>query len=132
LAVSSENVEIVRRIYEEWSRGDFSNAEYFADDVDFDMVDWPAPARSRGVAAMAETWRTSLGAWKGFRSSPTEFVDCGQRVLVLNHIQGRGRESGVEVAADTASVFTFEDGKVVRLALHWDVDAARRAAEADD
>jgi len=38
----------------------------------------------------------------------------------------------VEVSADTASVFTFEGGKVVRLALHWDVDAARRAAEAQD
>ena len=125
-------MEIVRRIYEEWSRGDFSNGEYFAEDVDFDMVDWPAPARSRGLEAMAETWVTSLGAWKNFRSSPTEFVDRGRKVMVLNHIQGRGRESGVEVAADTASVFTFEGGKVVRLALHWDVDAARREAEADD
>lgn len=125
-------MDIVRRIYEEWSHGDFSNGEYYAGDVEFDMVDWPAPARSRGVAAMAQTWITSLAAWQDFRSIPTEFVDCGRRVLVLNHIEARGRESGVDVSADTASVFTFEGGKVVRLALHWDVDAARRAAEADD
>jgi ketosteroid isomerase-like protein len=51
-------------------------------------------------------------------------------VLVLNHIEARGRESGVAVSAEVGTVFTFEDGKVVRLALHWDVDAARRAAEA--
>ena len=126
--MSEENVEVVRRVYEEWSRGDFSSGEYFHEDIDFDMVDWPAPARSRGVAAMSETWRTSLGAWDGFRSIPTEFVDCGQNVLVLNHIEGRGKESGVEVSAETASVFTFDAGKVVRLALHWDVDAARQAA----
>jgi ketosteroid isomerase-like protein len=94
------------------------------------MVDWPAPARSRGVAAMAETWITSLGAWKDFRSMATEFVDCGSRVLVLNHIEARGRESGVAVSAEVGTVFTFGGGKVVRLALHWDVDAARRAAEA--
>jgi ketosteroid isomerase-like protein len=129
--VSSENVEVVRRIFEGWSRGRFSNAEFFDEDIEFDMVDWPAPAKSRGVAAMGETWRTSLGAWENFRSIPTEFIDCGQRVLVLNHIEARGRESGVEVSAETASVFTFEAGKVVRLALHWDVDAARRAAEPD-
>ena len=128
--MSSENVEIARRIYEGWSRGDFSNADYFDEDIDFDMVDWPAAARSRGVAAMAETWRTSLGAWENFRSTPTEFVDCGQRALVLNRVQARGRESGVEVSADTAAVLTFEAGKVVRLALHWDVDAARREAGA--
>jgi len=130
--MSETNVEVVRRIYEGWSRGDFSNADHFDEDVEFDMVDWPAPARSRGVAAMAETWRTSLGAWENFRSMPTEFVDCGRSVLVLNRIEGRGRESGAEVSADTASVFTFEGGRVVRLALLWDVDAARRAAEADD
>lgn len=130
--MSSENVEIVRRIYEAWSRGDFSSADFFDEEIEFDMVDWPHPAKSRGVAAMAETWRTSLGAWEDFRSIPTEFVDCGRNVLVLNHIRARGRESGAEVSADTASVFTFEAGKVVRLALQWDVDAARRAAEADD
>jgi ketosteroid isomerase-like protein len=129
--MSSENVDIVRRIYDEWSRGDFSNVEFFDPDIEFDMVDWPHPAKSHGVAAMAETWMTSLGAWKDFRSIPTEFVDCGRTVLVLNHIEGRGRESGAEVSADTASLFTFEHGKVVRLALHWDVDAARRAATAD-
>ena len=127
--MSSENVEIVRRIYEGWSRGDYSNAEFFDEDIEFDMVDWPHPAKSRGVAAMAETWRTTLGAWTDFRSIPTEFVEYGHNVLVLNRIQGRGRESGAEVSADTASVFTFENGKVVRLALQWDVDAARRAAE---
>jgi ketosteroid isomerase-like protein len=48
---------------------------------------------------------------------------------VLNHIEGRGRESGAEVSADTASVFTFESGKVVRLALFWDTDRARRVAD---
>ena len=130
--MSSENVETVHRIFEDWSRGDFSNGEFFTDDVEFDMVDWPEPVRSRGVAAMADTWRTSLRAWEDFRSFPTDFVDCGRRVLVLNHIQARGRESGVEVSAETASVFTFEAGRVARLALHWDVDAARREARADD
>jgi ketosteroid isomerase-like protein len=128
--VSEENVEIVRGVYDHWATGDFTPVEPFHPDVEFDMVDWPHPAKSRGVAAMAETWMTSLGAWHDFRSTPTEFVDCGRNVLVLNRIEGRGRESGAPVTADTASIFTFEGGKVVRLALHWDVDAARRAAEA--
>ncbi|HKP20478.1 MAG TPA: nuclear transport factor 2 family protein [Thermoleophilaceae bacterium] len=127
--MSESNVEIVRRIFEYWQRGDFSYSDYWDEDIDFDMVDWPASARSRGVPAMADTWRTSLGAWENFPSFPTEFVDCGDKVLVLNHIEARGRESGVDVSAETASVFTFRDGKVVRLALLWDVDAARREAE---
>jgi ketosteroid isomerase-like protein len=49
-------------------------------------------------------------------------------VLVLNRIEARGKESGADVGADTASLWTLENGRVVRLALYWDVEAARRAA----
>jgi ketosteroid isomerase-like protein len=34
------------------------------------------------------------------------------------------------VSADTATVWTVDDGLVVRLALYWDTDRAREAAEA--
>ena len=33
------------------------------------------------------------------------------------------------VSADTATVWTVEDGLVTRMALYWDVDRARQAAE---
>ena len=53
-------------------------------------------------------------------------------MLVINRIVGRGKESGADVSADTASLWTLRDGKVVRMALYWDVDSARREAEAQD
>jgi ketosteroid isomerase-like protein len=81
---------------------------------------------------MWETWRSTLSAWTDFRSKPTEIVDYGDKVLATNRIEGRGRESGADVAADTATVWTLKDRRVVRMALYWDVDAARRAAEGQD
>ena len=126
--MSEENVEIVRRVYEDWSRGDFSAAEFFDPDVEFEMVDWPHPARSRGVEEMARTWQASLGAWDDFRAEADDFIDFGHNVLVLNSIRGRGKGSGAEVSALTATVWTVEAGKVVRLALYWDTDRAREAA----
>ena len=36
---------------------------------------------------------------------------------------------GAEVSAQTATVWTFEAGKVVRLALYWDVALATEAAQ---
>ncbi len=36
------------------------------------------------------------------------------------------------MSADTATLWTLRDGKVVRMALYWDVDAARREAEAQN
>jgi ketosteroid isomerase-like protein len=83
------------------------------------------------VEEMARTWFQALNAWEGFRSEPQEFIAHGPHVLVRNHITARGRESGLDVDADTASLFTLEDGKVVRLGLYWDVERARRAAGLD-
>jgi ketosteroid isomerase-like protein len=40
--------------------------------------------------------------------------------MVLNRLHARGRESGAEVSADTAVVWTLADRRVVRLRLFWD------------
>jgi ketosteroid isomerase-like protein len=127
--MSKENVEIVRRVYEGWSRGDFSESELFDPDVEFEMVDWPHPAKSRGVDAMRETWLTTLAAWKDFRAKPDEVIDHGDNILVLNSISGRGRGSGADVSALTATLWTVENGRVVRLALFWDTARARAVVE---
>jgi ketosteroid isomerase-like protein len=127
--MSEKNVEIVRRVYEGWARGDFTGAEAYHPDVEFEMVDWPHPARSRGVAEMQRTWQATLSAWNDFRAEADDFFDHGANVLVLNSIRGRGQGSGAEVSAQTATVWTVEAGKVVRLALYWDTALAREAAE---
>jgi ketosteroid isomerase-like protein len=126
--MSQENVELVRGVYEGWARGDFSQIEAFHPEIVFEMVDWPHQTRVRGLEDMRRTWRATLSAWDDFRAIPTEYVDCGRNVLVINHIQGSGKESGAEVSADTATVWTVEDGLVTRMALYWDVDRARHAA----
>jgi ketosteroid isomerase-like protein len=125
--MSRENVERVRRVYEEWSRGDFSAGDLFAADVEFDMVDWPGRDRSRGIAEMAQAWQESLAAWDDFRAEPTDFIENGPHVVVPTHVTARGAGSGAAVTAETATLWTFESGKVVRLALHWDAAAALAA-----
>jgi ketosteroid isomerase-like protein len=128
--MSEQNVEIVRRLYELWARGDFTSGDDFDPDIEFEMADWPHQTRVTGIEAMSKTWRSTLSAFADFRAAPTEFIAVGDNVLVLNRVEASGKESGAGVGADVASVFTLRDGKVVRLALYWDVDGARRAAEA--
>jgi ketosteroid isomerase-like protein len=127
-----ENVQLVRRAYEEWSRGDFSAGDVFDADVEFDMVDWPGRDSSRGIEEMARAWQESLAAWDDFRAEPTDFIETGPYVVVPTHVTARGKGSGALVAADTATVWTLEAGKVVRLALHWDVAAALEAVGLSD
>jgi ketosteroid isomerase-like protein len=128
--MSEENVDIVRRVYDAWARGDFSPVDDFDPDIDFEMVDWPHQTRVHGIEEMWRTWRSTLGAFDGFRSVPQEILDHGDKVLVLNRIEASGKESGAGVGADVATVFTLESGKVVRMGLYWNVDSARREAEA--
>jgi ketosteroid isomerase-like protein len=126
--VSADNIAIVRRLYEGWAMGDFTDAELYDPGVRFEMPDWPEGASARGVEEMNRTWFQALNAWDDFRSEPQEFLANGPHVVVRNHITARGKESGLDVDADTASVFTLEDGKVVRLGLYWNVERAFRAA----
>jgi len=126
--MSQENVELVRRVYEGWARGDFSDTDAFDPEIDFEMVDWPHQTRVHGVDDMWSTWRATLTAFDDFRAVPMEYVDCGSNVLVINQVEASGKESGAEVSAETATVWTVENGRVVRLALYWDTDRAREAA----
>jgi ketosteroid isomerase-like protein len=126
---TEENVEIVRRVYDGWARGDFSHGEVFHPDVEFEMVDWPEGRSARGVEEMGRAWRDVLDAWEGFRSEPREFIPGGDYVVVPNRISARGSGSGLEVSAETASVWRLDGGKVVYLGLYWDIDRALEAAE---
>jgi ketosteroid isomerase-like protein len=127
--MSEENVEIVQRVYGGWARGDFSAADVFDPEVEFEMVDWPEGSRSRGLDGMRHSWRAALGAWEDFRAVPTEFIDAGgDVVVVLNRIEGRGKESGLDVRADTATVWVLKAGQVTHLALYWNTADALEAA----
>ena len=122
--MSQQNVEVVRRAYEQWACGDFSAGEVFDEGVEFDMVDWPGRDRSHGIQEMASAWQESLAAWDDFRAEATDFIATGPHVVVPTHVTARGKGSGAAVTAETATLWTLEAGKVVRLALHWDAAAA--------
>jgi hypothetical protein len=80
---------------------------------------------------MAETWGAFLGAWEEYRTEVDEYRELdGERVLVLLHIIGRGKSSGVQlgqVRTNAANLFHVRGGKVTRLVI-W-ADQERGLAE---
>jgi ketosteroid isomerase-like protein len=44
---------------------------------------------------------------------PDEYIDAGERVVVLGRLRGRARATGVEFEARFAHVWVFGDGVVV-------------------
>ena len=124
----SENLELVRSIYADWERGDWTSASWAHPDIEFVFADGPSPGSFKGVTAMAQTWRDYMSDWRDVRADAKEFREIdSERVLVLLDFIGRGRASGVEVArarSRGANLFHIRDGKVTRLVLHFDRDRA--------
>jgi ketosteroid isomerase-like protein len=61
--------------------------------------------------------------WEKFRIEAEEFIDAGDRVVVVGRLVAKGRGSGVEAESPTAQVFTVREGRVVR----WEFGYADRA-----
>jgi ketosteroid isomerase-like protein len=126
--MESANLDLVRSLYADWERGDWSSAEWAHPEIEFVGADGPAPYSVAGVAALAEAWREFLDTWEEWRVEAEEYRELdNERVLVLIRIGGRGKASGLEVdqvRARGANLFHIRDGKVKRLVLYWDRERA--------
>jgi ketosteroid isomerase-like protein len=122
--VASANLDLVRSIYADWERGDYSRADWADPDIEFVLADGPDPGTWSGLKGMWEGWRERLSIWADHRMEVDEFREVGNdRVLVLAHAVARGQASGMEVRSTPglgASVFHVRDGRVAKLLVYWD------------
>jgi ketosteroid isomerase-like protein len=126
--MASENVELLRSIYASWARGDFSSVEWADPNIEYVVVDGPEPGSWKGIAGMAEGWRTVLSAWEGFRGDVDEYRELDdERVLVLQHFSGRGKSSGLELGemqTKAATIYHVREGNVTRMVIYFDRERA--------
>ena len=125
--MTSANVELVRAIYRQWERGDFSSRDWATPDFELVLVDGPSPGVFRGDD-VGRAWGEMIGAWDDFRAVAEEIRDLGgDRVLVLVANRGRSKGSGVELGdmhTRGANVIHVRDGKLSKLRLYFNRDQA--------
>jgi ketosteroid isomerase-like protein len=124
----SANVDLVRSIFADWERGDFSSAEWAHVDVEFSFAGGPDPGSWTGLSGMAEGMRSWISAWSEFRAEADDYRELdGERVFVLSHVIARGKASGLELGqmrSNSANLFHVADGKVSRVVVYLDRDRA--------
>ena len=118
--MSQENVEVVRSVLTAISAGDRDKALAFAHpeivvDATRNVFNSATYVGIDGLQRMIATEET----WEEIRTEPLEYIDAGDRVVVIGWLVGKGRGSGVEVERHTAHVWTVSNGRVVRWELGY-------------
>jgi ketosteroid isomerase-like protein len=73
----------------------------------------------RGREETLKLARSFRDAWDALRWEPEEIIDVDEtRVIVVNHVRMRGRDSGVAVDATSAQLWTLRSGTVQRVKLY--------------
>jgi hypothetical protein len=129
--MSEENVELVRRAYDAFNRGDAEGM--FADVApELEYIATGAIPGAGGVYRGTEQFGQFLDRWWGeFHETHVEvheLIDAGNQVLASLTFRGRGKQSGVETNWSLWQLWTLRDGKAVRGQGFADRDAALEAA----
>jgi ketosteroid isomerase-like protein len=124
----SANLDLARSIYAAWGRGDFGSMAWAHPEIEYVVVDTPDPGRWTGVAEVATAIRRILDTWEHPRIEADQYRELdGERILVFNHLSGRGKKSGTDVGGmrrNGAAVLHVRDGKVTRYLSYFDRDRA--------
>jgi ketosteroid isomerase-like protein len=132
--VSTDNVELLRPIYDEWSRGNWEpRFAVYAPDMEWGWSDeFPGAGVARDDTDKSERLRQWLSGWQDWRCEAERFVAGGDTVVALTRYRGRGKTSGAAVDTEGAHVWTFRDGKVIRLVVYSSRERALRDAGLTD
>ena len=127
--MSQENVEIVRRGYEAYARGDV--AAMLAG-VDPEMITYreePDGATFRGREGFLEAIAEWVEDFDEFVATAEELIDANERQVVVRvHQTATGAQSGAPIEGDFWFVHTLSDAKVTRLDMFASKDRALEAA----
>jgi ketosteroid isomerase-like protein len=114
--MSQENVEIVRRSYEAYERGDLEEVRK-AVDPEIVICRWELDAATyhgwEGLLAAIAEW---VEGFDEFTLTGEEFIDANQdQVIVRIHQRAVGAQSGVPIEADFWHLHTMRSRKATRL-----------------
>ena len=124
--MSQENVEIIRRGYEHF--GATGKIVAHADLVwDVSHLGWPDQQIYSGVEGAMQFNAEWAAAWDDWELEPEDFLDAGERVVVIINQRGRSKATGVPVEMRFAQVWTLLDGQGIRMQLFASIDEALEA-----
>jgi ketosteroid isomerase-like protein len=112
------NIDIVRRSYEAFARGDM---DAVVADMD-DAIEWhqaqglPHGGVYRGIVEVRSNVFDPLDRdwWSAFSALPDEFLDAGDDIVVLGRYRGTARQTGKALDVPFVHVWSLRNGSAWR------------------
>jgi ketosteroid isomerase-like protein len=116
-AMSQENVEVVRRIFDRWATGDFGAG---LADLDPDAVfvvrrPFPEAVETVGADGIRKYMRGFLDNWERYAVEARTLRAAGDIVMADAVQRGKGKASRIEMEQEFFMLFTFRRGKIARI-----------------
>jgi ketosteroid isomerase-like protein len=116
VAMSKENVEVVRRAMAAMDRSLDRAAEFWAPDIDWRAIEG-APD-DIGVFQGHEAMRHYYGQWyetfDDIDAETEELIDAGEQVVAVLHVIGQMKGSDAKIDMRVGIVYTVKEGLIVR------------------
>jgi ketosteroid isomerase-like protein len=115
--VSEENIELVRRVFDAFTRRDLEAVLEIADPA----VEFFAPTASiaghetpyRGHDGMRQYFEDVARIWEELEVIPHEYREIDDQVIALGRVYGRGLD-GLLVDSPTGWIWTLSNGRIVK------------------
>ena len=130
--MSHENLDVVRRGYEQFVASGVVSEETIPPDFVWDMSTfrgWPEQQTYEGIEGTRKFMRDWLEPWDDWKLEMVDLHDTdGDKVVAIMRQRGRSKTTGVAVDMTFAQVWTIRDGKQTRMEMYADPAEALEAA----
>ena len=125
--MSGENVELIRRAYEQFNSGQEAPLSMLDEAVEWhtaaDLPNSDVHRGHAGVRALIDDW---VGSFERFTADVEEYIDRGDYVVVPLVLRGQMAD-GDEVSLPETHVWRVRDGRVIEVREYRTLEAALEA-----
>src|SRR5690348_11365187 len=115
-ATSGSNLDLVRRIYDEFNQTLDLPRWALSDEIDWQPpTDEPDNAMRFGADAVTAYVREWASTFDNYRCEVDELIERGDSVVAAVHLHGRIGTEGQDLSIPLTQVWTIGDGKVIRV-----------------
>jgi len=126
------STQTIHALLEAWRRGEVDSAllDLLDPEVTYEDYDLPDHAGEvfhgpAGVVKAVESWAEP---YEEMTNELERIVGSGDCLVAIHRFRARARRTGIEFDQPSAYVYTFRDGKVIRIQGFWDPQEALAAA----